>query len=112
MYDAINEVQVANPRRDLVNLPRRMIKLGEEMGEACEAYLYASTEDSIKPITWIDLREEAVDAAIVAMDIALTSLPIDDGLSPAEIREKVDQMFQLKLKKWCRKLAKNQDATL
>ena len=111
-YDVINEVQVANPKRDLVNLPRRMIKLGEEMGEASEAYLYASTENSVKPITWIDLREEAVDTAIVAMDIALTSLPIDDGLSPAEVREKVDQMFQKKLENWRRKLSKNQDATL
>lgn len=112
MYDVIDKVLRANPRRALLNLARRVIKLSEECGETSEAYLYASTEDSVKPITWIDLREEAIDTAIVGMDIALTRLPIDIDLTDAEIREAVDKMFQKKLDKWMNKLAKNQDVTL
>lgn len=112
MYDVIEKIRSANPRRALQNLARKMIKLSEECGEASEAYLYVTTEINHKEKTWDDLREEAIDTAIVGIDIALTRLPIDADLTDAEIREAVDKMFQKKLDKWMKKLANNQDATL
>src|SRR6185437_5449114 len=70
----IEHVAEANPDRNLANLNRRVIKLFEELGELSEAYLASTSSHSYKERTWNDVREEAADVLIVAIDIALTAL--------------------------------------
>lgn len=111
-YDLIKIIHDANLARNMDNLPRRVIKLSEETGEASEAFLYASTPNSRKNITWDDFREEAVDTAIVGLDLALTTLPIDEGKTSEQIQQEVIEVFEQKLKKWKLQLSAGTDATL
>jgi len=111
MYNLIKIIQDANPKRAVANLSRRVIKLGEELGETCEAYLYVTTEEPRKELTWEDFREEAIDTAIVGIDLALTKLPIDEDKTPEEIEREVIEVFEQKLNKWRRQLERGQDAT-
>jgi hypothetical protein len=84
MTTIIDLVTQANPERSTANLRRRLHKLLEELGELSEAYLSVTdTTISTKNKTWLDVREEAVDVLIVAIDIAVTDaaiqpLPIGD----------------------------------
>lgn len=68
----ITMVQDTNPYRTPNNLSRRLIKVLEELGEAAEAYLGATSSHNYKDKSWDDLREEAVDSLIVLVDVALT----------------------------------------
>ena len=111
MYNLIKIIQEANPGRSVKNISRRLHKLAEELGEVSEAYLYVTTEDPKKDKTWPDFREEAVDVAIVALDLALTKLPIDEDKTPEEIEQEVIAVFEQKLNKWRQQLEKGQDAT-
>src|ERR1700722_12797574 len=70
----VDAVEQANPQRSLATLPRRLHKLLEELGEVSEAYLNATSINNGKGKTWADVREEAVDVLIVALDIALTDM--------------------------------------
>lgn len=111
MYDFIKRIHKINPARSRQNLGRRVIKLSEETGETSEAYLYATTVDSRKGITWDDIREEALDTAIVALDIAFTRMPTDKHRSSEEIELEVIDVIERKLAKWQRQLDSGQDAT-
>jgi NTP pyrophosphatase (non-canonical NTP hydrolase) len=68
----VDAVEKANPQRTPANLNRRLHKFLEELGELSEAYLNASSINNGKGKTEDDVREEAVDTLIVAIDIALT----------------------------------------
>lgn len=71
----IADIRAANDTREATNIGRRLIKLNEEIGEHAEAYLNASsTNNNGKNKTWDDVREEAADCVIVAVDVALTPL--------------------------------------
>ncbi len=111
MYNFIHRIYDFNPDRSVKNISRRLHKLTEETGETAEAYLYVTTVDNRKKLTWDDLREEALDAAIVAMDIALTRLPIDSGKTSKEIEQEVIEVIERKLAKWQKQLDTGQDAT-
>ncbi len=74
----IADIEAANPGRDYGTLPRRILKIGEEVGEISGAFLGVTSEGNYKGKTMADVREEAVDALIVAIDVALTALPNRD----------------------------------
>lgn len=75
----IPAIRDANLTRNNGNLGRRVIKLCEELGEHAEAYLNISSAGNGKGKTWDDVREEAADILIVAVDVALTP---NDGEAP------------------------------
>src|ERR1035437_1704852 len=70
----VDAVEQANPQRNSANLNRRLHKMLEELGELAEAYLNATSKNNLKGKTWADVKEEAVDALIVAIDIVLTDI--------------------------------------
>ena len=76
----IPAIRDANLTRQSGNLGRRVIKLCEELGEHAEAYLNISSAGNGKGKTWDDVREEAADILIVAVDVALTP---GDGENPS-----------------------------
>jgi NTP pyrophosphatase (non-canonical NTP hydrolase) len=68
----IETIKAANPERSLFTTKRRLLKIGEEKGEVCEALLNVTSSHNMKHKSWDDVREELVDCFIVAVDIALT----------------------------------------
>ena len=72
MQEIIELIRAANPKRSMPSLPRRFMKLTEELGEVAEAYLNVTSKANDKCKTWDDVREECADVLIVAFDIALT----------------------------------------
>lgn len=70
----VDAVEKANPQRTVANINRRLIKMLEELGEVSEAYLNSTSTNNLKGKTWNDVKEEAVDTLIVAIDIALTDI--------------------------------------
>jgi NTP pyrophosphatase (non-canonical NTP hydrolase) len=99
-YDVVKATQKANPYREMTRLDRRILKLNEEAGELSQAYLHVSSKKNTKHKTWHDVREEAIDVAIVALDVALTRMPIDKKRSNHQIEEDVLRWFKAKLSKW------------
>lgn len=106
IFDVVNK---RRPKYDEYYLARRIIKLGEEKGETSEAFLSVTSESNGKNKTWIDVREEAVDSAIVALDIALTKFPGEEDWDEEKLYEAVDAMIAKKLKKWKKKLKDKTD---
>lgn len=97
----LRAVQAANPGRGFHNMARRLIKLGEELGEASEAYLVATTTaKSRKKKTTADLREELIDLGIVALDCALTRMPGEENATDEEIEAAIMEVLATKLAKW------------
>lgn len=81
----IQLVAKANPDRNRANLSRRVHKIFEELGEIEEAYLNVTSSTNGKGKTFADVREEACDVLIVAIDVALTPLTDDDD--PAVVQQ-------------------------
>ena len=102
----------ANPRRHLDNLERRMLKIGEESGEAMAAYLNVTSELNAKGSTWEDLREELLDTIIIATDCLYTLMPIDEGKTREEIEAEVFKEFERKMAKWDKQIKAGKDVTL
>lgn len=93
----------ANPDRNVGNIERRLIKIGEELGEASEAYLVASTTNKTrKKKTYKDVREELMDISIVALDCALTRFPGEDSMTAEDIEFECMEILSEKLAKWKR----------
>jgi len=103
MPDIIEKVQEANPDRSMKTLDRRILKLQEEAGECAQAYLSISSLLNSKNKTWNDVRTEAIDVIVIALDVALTRFPVDKGEDLAGIRKKVLQVFNRKVKRWVKK---------
>lgn len=82
----IPAIRDANLTRQSGNYGRRLIKLQEELGEHAEAYLNVTSAGNGKGKSWDDVREEAADILIVAVDVALTPRP--DTYETIEIVEK------------------------
>ena len=82
----IPAIRDANLTRQSGNYGRRLIKLQEELGEHAEAYLNVTSAGNGKGKTWDDVREEAADILIVAVDVALTPRP--DTYETIEVVEK------------------------
>lgn len=70
----VSEVKEVGSARSSDNLERRLCKLYEELGELSEAYLGVTCPSNLKNKTIDDLREEAIDCMIVALDCALTQV--------------------------------------
>jgi CheY-like chemotaxis protein len=81
----IERIRNANPDRQTATLKRRISKLLEEVGELSEAWLNVTSTTNGKGKAWEDVREEAADCLIVAVDIHLTGL---NG-TPADITHDV-----------------------
>jgi hypothetical protein len=75
--EIIESIRRANPERTHENLSRRILKIGEEVGEVDEAYLNVTSAGNGKGKTWNDVREELADVLIVCVDVALTVLPTE-----------------------------------
>ena len=73
----VRDVAEANPERSQENLPNRILKLIEELGELAQAYLHQGSTNRKKK-TWADVQEEAADVLIIAVDIALTRFADED----------------------------------
>jgi hypothetical protein len=95
----IKRVQQIGSGRNTDNLDRRLMKAGEEYGELLEAHLNATSAANPKNKNHMDMVEEAVDLAIMALDIALTK-PEDWLMSDDEWRAGVKAMFTVKMDKW------------
>lgn len=100
-------IQVMGSVRTVENFPRRFMKATEELGELGEAFNSVTSPNNPKQKTWADVREEAVDLAIMAIDLAFTPLPPDReeyhvyGLDyEVALSENVLATFARKLDKW------------
>ena len=92
--------KVGAPQRSIITLRDRLAKAGEELGELAEAILHHTSETNPKAKTHDDIVEEAVDLAIMAMDIALTK-PVVGDLTNKEARQRVEALFEEKAgRKW------------
>ena len=101
MGDFLARVEKANTPRAFATMARRIIKIGEELGELGEAFLVSTTTaPSRKVKTYADVREEAIDVAIVALDVALTPMPGEEAMTPEQIRNEVMATLDIKLAKW------------
>ena len=99
----LRAISDANPQRKFVTMARRLLKIGEEYGEATEAYLvFTSTATSRKKKTKDDIREECMDIAIVALDCALTRMPGEDDLTDEDVEFICMEVLAEKLAKWKR----------
>lgn len=96
----IETIYNANPNRSVSELSRRIIKLAEEIGELSEAYLSVSSETNYKNKTWSDVREEATDAIIVALDVFLTDMPEDKNKSFEDKVHLLNEIINRKVEKW------------
>lgn len=103
-------VQNASKTRAWATTWRAIMKLFEEVGELSEAYLGSTSQTgNYKNKTPADVREEAVDTAILALHIALTPLPGEENLSDAEILRRVMEVQSVKLKKRAAQVAAQGD---
>jgi NTP pyrophosphatase (non-canonical NTP hydrolase) len=97
----LHAIRAANPSRHHDSMARRILKIGEEYGETCEAYLVSTTgKPSRKVKTHDDVREELIDVAIVALDCAVTRFPGEENLLDVEIEMKIMEVLAVKLMKW------------
>ena len=85
-------------------IERRQLKATEEVGELAEAILSATSASGAKGKTWMDIVQEAVDVAIMGIDIALTKPP-GSAYTDDEWRAVVKEMFATKLAKWKKQVA-------
>lgn len=107
----IKKVQKANPGRCVGNIERRMLKNMEEVGEAAEAVLGATSPNNYKNKTWADVREELVDSLILNLDILLTPMPDQPPKMTNEDRiEMVHELLDEKLEKWANQRKKQKVA--
>ena len=96
--------EIGNETRSPTSLVRRCLKATEEVGELAEAALCVTSLDKGKGKTWEDVTEEAIDVAIMGIDIAMTKPPGFGDVSDEDWRRLVHHIFGLKLKVWMHKL--------
>lgn len=100
----LRAVLMASPGRSFAKLYRSVIKVAEESGELAEAYLVVTSDNpnAVKRKTHRDIREEAIDTAIIALDVALTPMPGEEHLTQHDIEMLVMELQDEKLSKWGR----------
>lgn len=96
----IQQILEANVTRHFANFHRRTIKLMEELGELSEAYLNVTSAGNGKGLSYADIREEAADCVIVAVDLALTPTPDQEELTTEQVTQAMADMIAKKLAKW------------
>ena len=94
----IFELTQADPK----SLQERALKLSEEAGELAQAVLSATNApgSTYKNHTLADVREEAVDAAIVAISVLAQA-----SSSKEEFQAELDRLMTEKCAKWQEKVA-------
>ena len=100
------KVKIANNQRTMENFSRRLLKLGEEYGEANQAYLSVTSESNGKNKSWSDVREELIDTLVVTMDLLLHEFPDQAEFSDEQKTSDLEAILDTKLKKWSRKQKK------
>lgn len=105
-----NKVYDANLERTTKTLIRRIGKLAEEYGELWEAFLNVTSLHNGKNKSWRDVREEAIDLAIVSLDIVATRLPGDEGKTDEELCLEIIEIIETKLVKWDKTKIAKRDA--
>lgn len=103
-------VRAANPSRNIKNVERRQLKLGEEYGEANQALVAVTSKRNRKNKSWADYREELTDVVIIAMDILLTECPDEKGLTEEQLEARILEEFNRKLAKWTSKMESQEEA--
>lgn len=103
MTDIIDKVFAANRDRRMEIFARRMLKLGEEYGEASQAYLSVSSEKNGKNKTWDDVREELVDVLVVTLDLLCHEFPDEKSTSLEQRSALIHRELDRKLTKWAKK---------
>ena len=76
---------------------RRILKLMEEAGEVSEAFTSSTSPANRKKKTTEDVLEEAVDCALVSLDIAWRAAYAHN---PVHAKKALDMMLERKLNKW------------
>lgn len=112
MKEIFDIIYKANPRRRIDNLERRMLKIGEELGEAISAFLNVTSELNSKGSSWEDLREELLDTMIIAIDCLYTPMPIDERKTREQIEAEIFEEFKRKMAKWEKQIQEGRDVTL
>ena len=92
--------KIGEPTRSPENVLRRSAKAGEEVGELLEAALSVTSGSNAKRKEWIHIIEEAVDVAVMGIDIALTKPPGFEEVPDEQWKMVVKAIFAMKLKKW------------
>jgi len=111
--DIISKVHAANRDRRMELFARRMLKLGEEYGEASQAYLSISSEKNGKNKTWDDVREELVDVLVVTLDLLCHKFPDEHEETNATDKAIViNKELDRKLKKWAKKQVDGKDQSV
>jgi len=108
--DTLESIRIANLNRIFDTLPRRLLKLSEEKGEVSEAFLSVSSASNYKDKTWDDVREELVDVMIVAIDCLWLDYPDEEGISPDDKRDKINDLVSCKLQKWETAMARGKES--
>jgi NTP pyrophosphatase (non-canonical NTP hydrolase) len=98
----IDLIWSVNPNRAKQDILRRIVKIQEEVGELAQAYLNYTSKHNPKKKTYYDCIEEAVDSAIVSIDVANTIAETFTGSDEAA-KDMVYDMFLTKLNKWVEK---------
>lgn len=108
----IKKIWDANRKRTMDTFGRRLLKLGEEYGEACQAYLSISSEKNGKNKTWDDVREELVDVMVVDLDLLCHQMPDETELDFDKRMVTINEILDRKLKKWAKKQADGKDQSI
>lgn len=109
--DVFAKIWHANLKRDMTIFARRLLKLGEEYGEANQAYLSVSSENNSKDKSWEDVREELADTIIVAMDLYCHAMPDEENVTLESKMAQLHSDIDRKLKKWHKKQKKREDTS-
>ena len=88
---------------DIVPAGSSLIKLGEEYGELCAAYLKRERELNASASAEDNLEEEIVDTIMCALDIAFKS-----QISVTKLNE----TMHIKLQKWANKIKNTQSNSI
>lgn len=110
--DIIKKVWDANRTRTMDIFGRRMLKLGEEYGEACQAYLSISSEKNGKNKSWEDVREELVDVLVVDLDLLCHQFPDESEVDLEKRIALINEVLDRKLKKWAKKQVDGKDQSV
>jgi len=111
MPDMFNKVHATNRQRVMEIFDRRMLKLGEEYGEACQAFLSISSESNSKKKSWADVREELVDVLVVTLDLLCHQMPDEKDMTAEEKLASITKVLDRKLDKWAKKIKKSEDTS-
>lgn len=112
MRTFFNKIRDANQNRKMETFPRCLLKVGEEYGEANQAYLSVSSAGNGKNKSWSDVREELIDTLVVTTDLLLHTFPDQGDLSEDQRMAEIESILERKLKKWNKKQTKNGDTSV